>query len=43
MRDWDLVYHLEPERNSLVPVDSDWLVIRLDSRRTVAGYRTIAD
>jgi hypothetical protein len=42
-RDWDLVYHLGPERKALFRIDSDWLVIRLDSGRTVAGYRIVAD
>ena len=42
-RDWDLVYRLGPERKGLFRIDSEWLVIRLDSRRTVAGYRLVAD
>lgn len=37
-RDWDLVYHLGPERKSLFRIDSEWLVIRLDARRTVVSY-----
>ena len=41
-RDWDLVYHLGPERG-LVRIDSEWLVIRLDSSRTVASYQIVAD
>ena len=42
-RDWDLVYHLGPERKGLFRIDSEWLVIRLDSSRTVASYRLVAD
>ena len=42
-RDWDLVYHLGPEREALFRIDSEWLVIRLDSRRTVVSNRTVAD
>jgi hypothetical protein len=41
-RDWDLVYHLGPERG-LFGIDSEWLVIRLDSSRTVSSYRIVAD
>ena len=42
-RDWDLVYHLGPERKGLFRIDSEWLVIRLDSRRAVVSYRIVAD
>ena len=42
-RDWDLVYHLGPERRALIRIDSEWLVIRLDSRGAVAGYRIVGD
>ena len=42
-RDWDLVYRLGPERKGLFRIDSEWLVIRLDSRRTMASYRLVAD
>jgi hypothetical protein len=42
-RNWDLVYHLGPERKGLFRIDSEWLVIRLDSRRTVVSYRIVAD
>jgi hypothetical protein len=42
-RDWDLVYHLGRERKALFPIDSEWLVIRFDSRRTVVSYRIVAD
>lgn len=42
-RDWDLVYHLGPERKGLIRIDSEWLVIRLDSSRTVSSYRIVTD
>ena len=42
-RDWDLVYHLGPERKGLFRIDSEWLVIRLDTRRIVTSYRIVAD
>jgi hypothetical protein len=42
-REWDLVYRLGPERKGLFRIDSEWLVIRLDSRRTVVSYRIVAD
>lgn len=42
-RDWDVVYHLGPERKGVFRIDSEWLVIRLDSSRTVASYRTVTD
>jgi hypothetical protein len=42
-RDWDLVYHLGPERKSLFRIDSEWLVIRLGASRTVESYRVVAD
>jgi hypothetical protein len=42
-RDWDLVYHLGPERKGLFRIDSEWLVIRLDSNRNVESYRLVAD
>ena len=41
--DWDLVYHLGPERGGMFSIDSEWLVIRLDSRGTVATYRIVRD
>jgi hypothetical protein len=42
-REWDLVYHLGPERSALFRIDSEWLVIRLDSRGTVISYRLVSD
>ena len=42
-RDWDLAYRLGPERKGLFRIDSEWLVIRLDSSRTVSSYRIVAD
>jgi hypothetical protein len=42
-RDWDLVYCLGPERNALIRIDCDWLVIRLDSRRAGGSDRLVAD
>lgn len=42
-RDWDLVYELGRERKGLLRIDSEWLVIRLDSGRTVVSYRIVAD
>ena len=41
--DWDLVYHLGRERTGLFRIDSEWLVIRLDSSRTVSSYQIVAD
>jgi hypothetical protein len=41
-RDWDLVYHLGPERG-LIRIDSEWLVIRFDARGAVAAYRIVRD
>jgi hypothetical protein len=42
-REWDLVYHLGPERKALFRIDSEWLVIRLDSRGAVATYQIVTD
>jgi hypothetical protein len=42
-RDWELVYHPGPERRGLFRIDSEWLVIRLDSRGKTATYRVVSD
>jgi len=41
-REWDLIYHLGPERG-LMRIDSEWLVIRLDSGSKVAAHRVVRD
>ena len=41
--DWNLVYHLGPERGSVFRIDSEWLVIRFASTGTVAEYRIVRD
>ena len=40
--DWDLVYHLGPERE-FMGIDSEWLVVRLDSVGKVREYRLARD
>ena len=39
---WELVYWLGPERGFL-SIDSEWLVIRLDTQRRVAEYCLVTD
>jgi len=41
-RSWDLVYWLGPERG-LFRIDSEWLVLRLDDRRTVTEVSIVRD
>jgi hypothetical protein len=41
-RDWDMVYHLGPERGP-VGIDSEWLVIRLDHADRVREARIERD
>jgi hypothetical protein len=41
-KDFDLVYWLGPERG-LIGIDSEWLVIRLDSRQRVSEARLVTD
>ncbi len=41
-REYDLVYWLGPER-SLISIDSEWLVMRLDSAGRVSDYRLVTD
>ena len=41
-RNWDLVYHLGPERG-FFRVDSEWLVLRLDRSGKVAEERIVRD
>ena len=41
-REYDLVYWLGPERG-LMSIDSEWLVMRLDSLGRVADFRLITD
>jgi hypothetical protein len=40
--DWDLVYWLGPERGYM-GIDSEWLVLRLDSDGRVAEQRIVTD
>jgi len=40
--DWDIAYRLGPER-SFIRIDSEWLVIRLDSSAAVKEYRLTVD
>ena len=40
--DWNLVYRLGPERG-LFSIDSEWLVIRLDTSGAVSEYRLVTD
>lgn len=40
--DYDMVYWLGPER-SYVSVDSEWLVLKLDSLGRVAEHRLVTD
>jgi hypothetical protein len=42
-KDWDLVYHLGPERRGLFRIDSEWLVIRFGASDRVAKYRIVGD
>ena len=42
-REWDLVYHLGPERRGLFRIDSEWLVVRFDSAGRVSEYRIVGD
>ena len=41
-KDYDLVYWLGPERG-LISIDSEWLVIRLDSLGRVSDVRLVTD
>ena len=41
-RDYDLVYWLGPER-SLMSIDSEWLVFRLDGAGRVSEHRLVTD
>lgn len=41
-RDWDMVYWLGPERGWL-RLDSEWLVLRLDSQQQVTKHRIVRD
>ena len=41
-REYDLVYWLGPERG-LISIDSEWLVMRLDSGGRVAEHRLVTD
>ena len=41
-REWDLVYHLGPERG-LFGIDSEWLVVRFDSADRFAECRVVRD
>jgi hypothetical protein len=41
-REYDLVYWLGPERG-FISIDSEWLVMRLDSLGRVSEYRLVTD
>jgi hypothetical protein len=41
-KDYDLVYWLGPERG-LMSIDSEWLVMRLDSLGRVSDFRLVTD
>lgn len=41
-KEWDLVYWLGPER-SFLPIDSEWLVIRLNKENLVKEYAVVTD
>jgi len=41
-KDWDLVYWLGPERG-FFSIDSEWLVMRLDTQGRVSEYRLVTD
>jgi len=41
-REWDMVYWLGPER-SIMSIDSEWLVLRLDAERKVTECRIVTD
>ncbi|NVE94397.1 outer membrane protein assembly factor BamE domain-containing protein [Altererythrobacter lutimaris] len=41
--DWDAVYWLGPERNYILRLDSEWLVIRFDDDDVVSEYRLVRD
>lgn len=41
-RQWDLVYHLGPERG-FMRIDSEWLVLRLGQAGRVTEYRVVRD
>ena len=41
-KEWDLVYWLGPERG-FISIDSEWLVLRLDSQKKVTDLRIVRD
>jgi len=41
--DWDAVYWLGPERNYILRIDSEWLVIRFDGNSIVSEYQLVSD
>lgn len=41
-KDWDMVYWLGPERG-FIRIDSEWLVLKLDSKDKVSDYRIARD
>jgi len=41
-RNWDVVYWLGPE-HGFVRIDSEWLVIKLDSSGRAVSYRIVRD
>jgi hypothetical protein len=41
-KNWDMVYWLGPERG-FISIDSEWLVFRLDSQKTVTDFRIVSD
>ena len=41
-KEWDMVYWLGPER-SLISIDSEWFVLRLNEKKEVTEYRIGTD
>jgi hypothetical protein len=42
-KDWDLVYWLGREREAFIGIDSEWLVVRFDTKGRVRDYKIIRD
>lgn len=41
-KNWDMVYWLGPERG-FISIDSEWLVLRMDSRKRVLEVSVVRD
>ncbi|HLG29447.1 MAG TPA: hypothetical protein VI387_04490 [Candidatus Brocadiales bacterium] len=39
----DLIYFMGPQRNSLFPIDSEWLLIWLDNQGNFKKYAVVSD